>query len=112
MDIAKTIGIWIGILINIVGFFVGFFLLWKSNNAGFKHLNQTICNFKLNIEKELTRHESEINNIYDKIDDQILPAISDLQANMKKNCQAVIDMKDDCKARHYGINYSVPPQRQ
>jgi peptidoglycan hydrolase CwlO-like protein len=103
IEIAKTTGTWLGIIIQIIGFLVALFLLWKSNKKDFKHLNQTICNFKFNIEKELTRHETEINNIYDKIDDHIIPAISDLQANMKKNCQAVKDMKDNCRNTHYGV---------
>ena len=112
IGLAKALGTWVSVIVQIGGFLIALFLLWRSNKKDFKHLNQTLCGFKFNIEKELTRHESEINDIHDKIDKQILPELSDMKSDIKKNCQALLDIKESCKERHYGVNFSVPVQRQ
>lgn len=112
MEYVKNASILIGLFIQLLTIGTIFFLTWRSNRKDFNFIRHLISENKENTEKTFTRHENAISEIYDKIDDQILPAISDLQANVKKNCQALKDFKDDCKTRHYGINFSAPAQRQ
>jgi len=112
IEFLKISGPWITSLIGAVSFFVGLKILFNKFRNEIKFILCSIEEMKINFKEEITRHELNIKEINSTIDKQILPTISDLQANIKKNCQAVMDIKESCKERHYGINFSVPTQRQ
>lgn len=105
-DIAKITGTWLTVLINIVGFLIGLFLLWKSNKKEFQILQLMITSNKEILEDKINDTEKDIEKIWNKIDNNIVPDIAKLQTEIKKNCQAVLDIKDRCKDNHYGVMHS------
>jgi len=106
IDLFKALGAWAMVLINIGGFLIGLFLLWRSNKKDFEFIKYQLTIDKKSTDEKIDDVEKDIEKLWNKIDDNITPAIASLQTEIKKNCQAVRDLKDRCKDNHYGVMHS------